>query len=155
MELAQTGQLRINWQDRKGREAQCGLRFPSSTPVAVITAQLIAFATRMQALTGATPTGAYWRIVSLPEAYTLPVDADISRVAILYYRNGEEVESFVIPAIRDSLLETEGDYAGIRINYADDDVKTVIDELTEVLALALQPDGESWTPVYIVGGLML
>jgi hypothetical protein len=143
--------------DRAGGRSQFSGRLPSSLSEAdafdrweaVTTAAAIISNAVVEKLTIA------WRSRELEPAAPDPA-SDTTRRLLLFYRNEAGTrEMFAIPSPAPGLFETDGFYAGVRVNISDSSVADAIDSLSAALSVALTAEGDDWPPTYTVGGLAL
>lgn len=148
--------LLFRFVDREGNKASTTMYVAFSLTTPELTSFINLMAARMQAVSNGFlfSVDAYRKLpyVKVGEA---TVDADINSRALLYYSTSTVYEAFEIPSPKDELFESEGAYAGIRIDAAAEALVPLIGDAVTTLALLCTPEGEPFPTTYEVGGLML
>jgi len=83
------------------------------------------------------------------------IDSDVGRMLVLFYRNETEIEALYIPSPPNSLFETEGKYAGIRVDPTGPAILPYIEDAPDLFSILSTPEGTPFPTVYVVGGLVL
>lgn len=139
--------------DREGKIAVTRLYFPFSSTIDELNLTAADFCSILQDLTDGAVKGYTIRwTYEATDVDSPSIDSDCSVNALLFYRNGDDWEAFAVPSPKPSLWETEGLYAGIRIDMTNMDNVTAIALLSSHIVNTTTPEGSSWPDTYYTGG---
>lgn len=141
----------VRGRSKKGSHTR--LSFSSAVSTADVSAAAIAFVEKIAPLVDGAIDGFTLAYDYFNPDDTLPDATDIQAYLMLFYTNElQNVEERIdIPSPLPSLFETEGDYAGIRLN-ATEEIVTLLNDL---VIFTCTPEGDPWPPFFDVGGLAL
>ena len=135
LELDPLCEVKLLYGDRKGGVAQMRLRYPASISPAEAFLRGMQIHSVVAPLTSAVLLGVriVYRITeSAPGSASEAVPA-ASNLA-LFYRNGEEWNAIYVPAPTEELWETDGPFAGIRLDLGNPAVVSLLESLNLALA---------------------
>src|SRR5690348_13111029 len=116
-DLEGTVQAEVLWADRDGGEAKFTTRFPFSLPLETAFSNTVAIVGLMMPLSDAVPIRITLRYRGHEDDTLTPgLNSNVGRYLALYYSNDVDTEPVFIPSGDLSLLETEGSFAGIRLD---------------------------------------
>jgi hypothetical protein len=148
--------VQLVFADRGEGQSKPAFRLPFLTSVADANAIMTAVTADMLPLSDAVLIGVKFVWSWHDTDYSPPPIGATTQIKLaLFYRSDERYEAIHIPAPKESLFETEGPYAGIRLNIADGAVATLIDNLTTSLSEVVDETGEAFPTTFLVGGKVL
>lgn len=146
-------QMAIQFEDREGNVSPLTLTFPSFWREEQHEAANNYIVPRLAAVSDATIRRIIWKQYLVNDAFTLPpVGSNVRNFVGLFYSNSGEYacEALWIPSPRNEIFETDGLYAGIRVEALNPQVQNF---LAPFLSLPIvTPEGEPFSVDYIVGG---
>jgi len=83
------------------------------------------------------------------------IGSDVVRRLALYYRNAGVYEAVWLPSARQSITESVGPYAGIRVDNERTDVALALADMQTILDFIVLPDGSIYPDEYVTGGIAL
>lgn len=143
--------VKTHWRDNNGNRAQMWLR-PAVTDsysgaAAVINPILEACVAVSDAIL--LKVEYEWEI-ELPES--IPgAGATVSRAMVIFYRNGENISSLLVPSPVVELAETAGDFAGIRITRESAAAAGLLTVLENITTGLLDPIERPYGTEFIIG----
>lgn len=146
----------ITFLDRGGRKSVLSFLFPASVSPQSAIAWAIDTAPIVQGLSDAVPLSAKYEYRHmLDDIGAASFTSDARRKAFLYYRNGDEIEQISIPSPRSEIFESEGPYAGVRVDASAEAVLSFNAVIRDSPSGFQTPEGEPLPDEYDVGGLGL
>lgn len=146
--------VEFTFRDRDAGEARLTIRFPFNTPLGTLNSAALLLASRLSAISDAALVRYNFRWKVDNDAPSSPgLQSNVGRYLVLYYSNGIDIDYIAIPSGDESLLETSGDFAGIRLDLGRPEVVLLADAVTEALLPTLGPYAEFWGRWLIVGGI--
>lgn len=144
----------IVWGDRDGDTAKFTVRFPFSISRDNAFSSLQSIASAIQGISNAVPVRITVRYGYHEDSPDVPsLLSNVGRYLCLYYSNGVDTEPIFVPSGDESLLETSGRFAGIRLDLADPSVVSVALALSTALLATSDQTGAGWDRVLVVGGI--
>lgn len=151
---SQAWKLQIDWLDRNGQTAVTSYWLPLSLTSEQALAAAFTLVSLIQDITTAACTSykvyQTWRET---DAVSPDFGSDVTRLLAVYYRNETKADVYHVPSPRSELLDTAGTLVGIRVNYDDPAIASIVDQFTAAITPTVTPDGQPWPKPYIVGGL--
>lgn len=155
--LKPTVKLQTLWRDRDGREAQLQLYLPSNSTREQAEQAVLLAISRVLDLSNAVCSQykLIWEGTNASEDGAA-LTSDVNRAGWLFYRNEDNFyEAMRIPSLRDSLLETEGSWAGVRIVAKTTPAGAPLLALEGLTAFLVTAEGEPFPGELVNGGLIL
>jgi len=148
--------VRVFFEDREGNQRSMSLSFPFSLSLDSIQTYMAIWVSRVGPLSNAS-IHRYTVVHTLEddEPASPSGDSTVAEKLVLFYRNEAFFDRIYIPALRQELLETEGVYAGVRLDVALPEVITILESMNDVVAYIVTPEGEDFPTEFVVGGLVL
>ena len=144
----------FQWEDREGNIAAQRQYFNHSSALATVEAGAALWYTAVQGVSNATlrrfTLSWQWEREGPNDA---EVGSDVYRRLALFYRNNYEMGAIWLPSGRESLLETEGTYAGVRVAASVDAVADALQLMMPVIDFIRTPEGNPFPSEYVVGGI--
>jgi hypothetical protein len=148
--------IQYHWRDRDSNKAVTTMYLPFALTLAQVQTVADGWRSRANALSDAV-------IVRVTYTWETFHDNDPDTAgprlfpykALLFYRNVDYYECFVLPAPKASLFETVGNYAGIRVDMSNPTVASDIADLSTALEDTTTIEGYFWPDMYVVGGLCI
>jgi hypothetical protein len=148
--------VQLVFADRGTGQSKPAFRLPFLTSVVNVNAIMGAITADMLPLSDATLIAVKYVWGWHDTEYTPPPSGATTQVKLaLFYRSDERYEALHVPAPKASLFETDGPYAGIRLNMADTAVQDLIDNLTTALSGVVDEVGNPFPTTFLAGGRVL
>lgn len=144
----------IAFEDREGNRRNTSLTFPFSLSEAQIHTYMDLWIDRIRGISNAEIR--HYIITHTFEEEgesTADIDTDLYSYFALYLSNGSDYDCIWIPGAKRELLETEGQYAGVRLDAARPDVAAILLGLADITAFIVTPEGDPFPSTFVVGGL--
>jgi hypothetical protein len=148
--------VQLVFADREAGQSRPAFRLPFLTSVADANAVMSAITADMLPLSDAILVAVRLIWGWHDTEPTPPPSGPTTQVKLaLFYRSDERYEALHVPAPKESLFETDGPFAGLRLNLSDTAVQVLIDNLTASLSGVVDETGEPWPATFLVGGKVL
>ena len=146
----------FTFKDRGKGSAKLTMRFPFSLSFDTLNSIATLFVSRLSAISDGLIVAYRFRWNWKEDSPDAPgILSDVGYYLCLYYSNDVDTEPIFIPSPNQAYLETEGSFAGIRLDLSNPAVVALADALTAALSLTVDPDGREWGRVLVVGGRTL
>lgn len=144
----------FQWEDRDGNISAQRLYFNHSTAPADVAAGAELWLGGVQGVSNARARRfiASWQWEDTT-AVLGESGSDVYRRLALFYRNDYEMAAIWLPSGRETLLETLGTYAGVRVNVYDDAVADALQLMAPLIDFIVTPEGGVFPSEYVVGGI--
>lgn len=142
-----------HWRDNNDGRAEVRLYPPDVSSYTAIASFALAMAVVLQAVSDARLVR--FEVVHIFEVEGSPAPApesDVRSYGLLFYRNGVNVSSILVPSVSELLTETDGPFAGVRITRSRLDVLGLLPAFDALVAGALDPLGRPYGNSFSVGG---
>lgn len=138
--------------DSEGHEAQVRLYPADISSFGAVASFAAALASALQGVSDA-HLSRYRLVFPLDYAGGNPAapDSSVRTVAVLFYRNGDDVSSFRLPSPSPLPTDTHGHYAGVRISRAVVDLSGMLSLLDGLLDGAIDPARRPYGHAFSVG----
>lgn len=156
--LVPSATMALEWHatDRDKGRALVTMRLPFATSVADADSVTTQLHDKMTPLVNCVFTRVGWRWIFTEDApETAAIGSNTRRQLALFYRNGDLWEAFYLPSPDPSIFETDGPYAGIRVDMSNPTVVAAIADLTAALAAVVTPEGDPFPDEFQAGGLVI
>lgn len=156
MDADSTAKVMLVYHDRDKRQSRLMFRLPFSIsgPAALDWAEGIA--SIIQSVSDAVLQKI---IISWDWRETSPLEpgdrSDVNRKAVLFYRNDDYYEAIFVPSPINSIFESEGTFAGVRVDPLQPEVAPWTINAPTLLANIVTDEGLPHPTQYQVGGLMI
>lgn len=142
------------WRDKDGGSAKLTIRFPFLISLAQAYSSLSTIAAAAQAISDATIVKLTVRYHLFEYPFPTPGEAsNIGRYLALYYSNEADTIPIWVPSPRESLLETSGHFAGIRLDLGNPEVASLADAFTNAISGASTEVDTLWGRILRAGGV--
>lgn len=156
MQPAITAKCELVYVDKDARKGQVTIHLPFATPHDTAFSKAYTIAAAIDSISNAQLLSITIRYDHKEEAPLAPdILSNVGYYLCCYYSNDVDTEPIFIPSPHPDVLETTGDFAGIRLDLSNPSVVSLADALTTALATTLGPDGVVWNRWLVGGGRTL